>query len=83
MARKKKITSVFEGISLRYAIDILQGDRSMWSFSSDDLSPCAKQMQYLKSYKNKGFLIKVRDGIEIYTVPFDDKFELKQYLKEI
>ncbi len=83
MARKKKITSIFEGINLRYAIDILQDDKPIWSFSSDDLPPCAKQMQYLESYKNKGFLIRVRNDIEVNTVPFDDSFELKQYLKEI
>ena len=57
--RKSTNVNAFNQTALSYSIDVLNGDKAVWSFSTDDLSSLKKQVKYIEKLYNISYMEKV------------------------
>ena len=77
--RKPTNVNAFSQTSLNYGIDVLNGDKAVWSFSTDDLSSLKKQIKYIEYYRNNNMTLKIRNNFDVHTIPFDNDCVIESY----
>ena len=77
--RKSTNVNAFNQTALSYSIDVLNGDKAVWSFSTDDLSSLKKQIKYIEYYRNKNMSLRLRNNFDTHNVLFDNDCVVENY----